>query len=96
MIPFTEWIKVDNFPTEFNFRKVYVPNRDKFFVSTADAEKNNISFDIEMNVDGKWHILNPAPQFIIQIKEQLIAILVKHCRLQPVYPWDRLCQIALN
>ena len=84
MIPFTEWIKINNCTTKFNFRKVQSPNQDKFFISMIDAERNNISFDMVMNPQGKWSIVRPVPQSIMQVKEQLINIIEKHCALKPI------------
>lgn len=84
MTPFTEWIKIDNYPTEFNVRKVHIANQDKFFISTADANKKAVSFEMTLNSDGKWNITKPAPEYILQIKELLINMLQKHCSLQPL------------
>lgn len=84
MIPFTESIKINNRSTEFTFRKVQAPNQDKFFISMVDAEKNNISFDMIMNPEGKWSIIKPAPEFIVQAQEQLIRLIEKHCSLKPL------------
>lgn len=88
MIPFTEWIRIENRPTEFNFRKVHAPNHDKFFISMVDSGKNHISFDMVMNTQGKWAIIRPAPETVIQVKEQLIRIIEKHCSLNPVSYFD--------
>ena len=88
MIPFTEWIKVNNCTTEFSFRKVEAPNQDKFFISTAGAEKDNISFDMIMTPQGKWSIIGPVPEFIMQLKLQLVKIIEKHCLLTPVSYFD--------
>lgn len=89
MIPFSEWIKINDRPTQFNFRKVYAPNHDKFFISMIDAQKNNISFDMVKSSDGKWNIIKPAPELIMQVKEQLIKIIEKQCALKPLFSFDR-------
>ena len=84
MTPFTEWIKIDNYPTEFNFRKVHAPNHDKFFITMVDAKRNTVSFDMIMTLEGKWSIIKPVSEVILQIKEQLIKIIEKNCALQPI------------
>jgi hypothetical protein len=90
MIPFNAWIKINNCPTEFSFRKVHAPNQDKFFITMMDSDSNNISFDMIMNSDGKWSIFKPAPEAIVAIKEKLIKIIEKHCSLKPIlFPSSR-------
>ena len=85
MTPFTEWIKVNNYPTEFNFRKIQTPDHDKFFISVVDHQGiSNISFDITMTRQGKWNIIKPVPEYILLLKEQLIKIIQKHCALTPI------------
>ena len=98
MTPFTEWIKIDNYPTEFNFRKIHTPHQDKFFITTVDEQRKNISFDITMDIEGKWNIIKPAPEFILLLKELLIKILEKHCGLQPtpIFALDRLSHFKLQ
>lgn len=78
MFPFSEWIKVNNHLSEFNFRKIQTPNKDKFFITGVDSDKNNISFDMILNHDGKWNIVQPVPDSINLIKEQLINVIKKH------------------
>jgi hypothetical protein len=53
MIPFTEWIKLNNRKIAFNFRKIQAPNQEKFFITGEDSEKNIFSFDIILNEDKK-------------------------------------------
>ena len=90
MIPFSEWIKINNHVVEFNFRKVHAPNQDKFFISLVDEDKKNISFDMVMSSEGKWNIIKPAPESIVQLKEQLIKIVEKHCSVKPMFAFDRI------
>ena len=89
MTPFTEWIKVDNYPTEFNFRKVHAPNQDKFFITMADTKSNTISFEMIMTSEGKWSIVKPVSESIVAIKDQLIKSIEKHCDLQPMFTLNK-------
>ncbi len=81
MIPFTEWIKVNNLLTEFNFRKVQSPNQDKFFITVVESGRDNISFDMTMSPRGQWNIVRPAPEYIVGLKEKLVETIEKHCTL---------------
>ena len=82
MTPFTEWIRVNNHPTEFNFRKIHAPQHDKFFISTIDPRGSiNVCFDLIMTPQGQWNIIKPVPDYIELLKEQLIKIIKKHCDL---------------
>jgi hypothetical protein len=78
MTPFTEWIKWNNQNIAFNFRKIQSPNQEKFFITGEDSEKNPIAFDVILNEDKKWIIVQPAPESILQIKEQFVSLIKKH------------------
>jgi len=85
MAPFTEWTRVNNHPTEFNFRKIVSPQQDKFFITTVDPQGAiNVCFDITMTPQGHWNIIKPVPDYIGLLKERLIKILKKHCNLIPI------------
>ena len=81
MTPFTASIKINNRLTEFNFRKVLSPQQDKFFISTVDPRGTSICFDMTMNPQGQWNIVKPVPDYVEQIKGQLIKIVSDHCHL---------------
>jgi hypothetical protein len=82
MTPFTEWIKVNNCPTEFSFRRIQAPLHDKFFILMVDPQgMDNISFDMTRSPQGEWNIVRPIPDYIGFLKEQLVKIIEKHCQL---------------
>ncbi len=79
MIPFSEWVELNSRSVEFNFRKIDSPHQDKYFITTVDAKKrNNFSFDMVFSPEGKWNILQPAPDANLKLKEQLINIIKRH------------------
>ena len=80
MIPFSEWIKLNGGSVEFSFRKIDCPHLDKYFISTLDAKRNNFSFDMVLSHEGKWNILQPAPDAILKLKEQLINIIKRNSK----------------
>ena len=80
MTPFSEWIRLDGGSVEFNFRKIDCLHQDKYFITTTDSKRNNFSFDMVLNQEGKWNILQPAPDDILKLKEQLINIIKRHSK----------------
>ena len=78
MPTFKEQLKLNNQTAEFSFTRIKTPDQQKFFVTSVDPQKNNISFDMVLNHDGKWNIVQPAPEFILQIKEHLVNLIKKH------------------
>ena len=78
MFPFREWLKLKNDIVEFSFKKIYAPGFNKFFVTGLDSDRNNVSFDIIQNQDGKWSIVQQVPEAIYQIKEELVNVIKEH------------------
>jgi len=78
MFPFREWLKLKNDIVEFNFKKIQGPGFNKFLVTGLDSDRNNVSFNIIQNQDGKWNIVQQVPESIYQIKEELVNIIKGH------------------
>ena len=78
MFPFREWLKLKNDIVEFSFKKIHATGFNKFFVTGLDSDRNNVSFNIIQNQDGKWRIVQQVPESIYQIKEELVNVIKGH------------------
>jgi len=80
MIPFSEFVTIDNKRIELKFRKIETSHQQKISITVVDFEKNHIAFDMIKDSYGKWNLLQPIPASILNIKGLLIDMIDAHSK----------------
>jgi hypothetical protein len=76
MTNFTKTFITNNGTYIFRFSKVESTQVRKYYVSVEDGANRIAGFDIKLNKDGKWKVVEPAPSFIVQ-EEQLLGATIE-------------------
>lgn len=53
-----------------SFFQVHAP-QEKYFVLVRDGEIDVISFEIQKDKRDKWKIVQPAPEWVFKLEEQI-------------------------
>jgi hypothetical protein len=69
---FNKWITISNKALNFEFSKIVSPLGDKYFVNVFDQQFQVSSFEVKEKENGFWEIVLPAPQWILDIHENII------------------------
>lgn len=59
------------------FRGVVSSLGNKYFVSTHEGQQNGIMFEMKQLPNGRWVVLNPAPEWAGRIENMLAAAIDK-------------------
>ncbi|MBO9682871.1 MAG: hypothetical protein J7502_09435 [Flavisolibacter sp.] len=79
MTGFKKIIVLNNESLDFDFRKVYVPRRLKYFVTVRRPYKPMVSFEME-KTSVSWNIIAPAPTWVIELQDELVRIIKDHLK----------------
>jgi hypothetical protein len=75
---FNKWITINNKALNFEFSKVDIPLGDKYFVNNFDQQFQLTSFEVKEKEYGYWEIVLPAPQWILDIQDNIIRSIHEH------------------
>ena len=75
---FNKWITINNKALNFEFSKVVSPLGDKYFVNIFDQQFQLSSFEVKEKENGYWEIVLPAPQWILDIQDNIIRSIHEH------------------
>lgn len=59
------------------FKGVVSPPGNKYFVSTPEGHKNGVVFEMKQLSNGRWVVLQPAPEWAGRIENMLAAAIEK-------------------
>jgi hypothetical protein len=77
MKPFMGSTELDGEPLEFTFYFTHTIIGEKFFV-TVTRYRHAYIFDMMEKGSGKWLIVEPAPQWVKPLEEQLAHIISRN------------------
>jgi hypothetical protein len=75
---FNKWMIINDKTLNFEFSKVVSPSGDKYFVNVFDQQYQLSSFEVKEKENGYWEIVLPAPDWILQVQENIIHAIEKH------------------
>jgi hypothetical protein len=82
MSDFTKILVTSRGTCQFVFSKVEGAS-PKFFVQVQDHTTSLAAFDIKQNKDGKWKVVEPAPNFILIQEETLVKAIEQFLHESP-------------
>ena len=62
---------VDNIRYHFSFTRIQNPSAEKFFVTANNFLSDPFTFEMKKDDTGRWKVLMPAPEWAIEIENQL-------------------------
>lgn len=68
---------IDSQTITLSFRGVVSPFGNKYFVSNQEEHKNGIMFEMKQLSNGRWVVLNPAPEWANRIENMLAGAIGK-------------------
>jgi hypothetical protein len=78
MVPFSEYVIIDNKRIELKFIKIETTHQQKFSITVIDSEKTHNSFLMARDSYGSWNLLQPIPKAILNIKHLIIEMINTH------------------
>jgi len=81
-IPYRKWSLL------VHFTRVFAP-QPKYFVTINDGELDIITFEVKKNAMDHWKIIQPAPDWIAHLEEQIEEAIIEVGDIPlPTYPDD--------
>jgi hypothetical protein len=62
----------------FFFTEIRLSTGVKYFVRTKTSKGENIFFEIIQDSNGKWRVVQPAPDWILAREQDLLSIIDLH------------------
>jgi hypothetical protein len=78
MAVFNKWMNINDKSLNFEFSKVVSPSGNKYFVNVFDHSNLVASFEVKEKEQAYWEIVLPAPDWILQVRENIIHTIEEH------------------
>lgn len=77
MLNFNETLRIDDETLQFSFNRIFTGNGEKFYV-VVQKGRHFFPFDMKKDDAGNWKILEPVPEWAIQLENQISEMIIRN------------------